>query len=465
MATRWATGNNTEFRDSLKKLPMDVMRIAQAFKLGEVKGDIDYHVHRPIGHVMTDEERDYIRRDVQIVAQAMKEVIETGMTKLTVASDSMAEYKRIMTGSNFERFFPVFNDEMDAEIRTAYRGGFTYAAERFQGKMQGGGIVLDVNSLYPYVMRTSQLPYGLPEFVEGKVEPTETRPLTIFRVTFTAKLKPEHIPCIQVKGGTYWNPAEYLKVIDEPTTLTVTNVDWALFTEHYDITVLEWLGGWRFKSNRGFFDKYIDKWAEVKANSSGGKREIAKLHLNSLYGKFASNPNVTSKFPVLRDGAVQYKRGPDETRPPVYTPMGIFITAYARDLTIRAAQANYDTFAYADTDSLHLLRDDVPETIDVHESRMGAWKLEYKFENAFYVRAKAYLECKSDGEYVNRIAGLPLKVSALLTFEDVKSSLTITADWVRKRTGDSTRSGKLTPKAVPGGVVLQDTPFKLHIGR
>jgi hypothetical protein len=449
ITVRWRNGTNTEFRDSLKKLPMSVRRIAKSFELDEGKGEIDYHAHRPVGHKITAVEADYLRRDVSIVAKAMKEVIDAGMNRLTVASDSLAEYKKLSGDKHFTRLFPVLAESMDDEIRRAYRGGFTYADNRYKGSLQRSGLVLDVNSLYPSVMMNCVLPYGEPEFSEDIVIASSARPLTIFSVTFTAKLKPNHIPCIQIKGTAMFGATEYLKEIKNPVTLMVTNVDWALYNDHYNIQVLAWGGGWLFHAAQGMFDTYINKWSAVKIASQSGKREIAKLHLNALYGKFASNPNVTSKIPTLKDGAVKLVRGVDEKRPPIYTAVGVFITSFARDLTIRAAQENYDTFAYADTDSLHLLQDELPTNIEVHPSKLGAWKLEYKFDAAFYIRAKAYLERKTDGEYVNRIAGLPELVSGALRFEDLVDGKIL--------------HGKLHPKSVPGGVVLKDVPFELKL--
>ena len=464
ITVRWENGHTAEFRDSLKKLPMSVRRVAKSFKLEMSKGDLDYETYRPIGHKLTADELDYLKRDVSIMAQAMKEVIASGMKKLTVASDAMAEFKDLTGIQHFDKLFPVLDHAMDMELRKAYRGGFTYADERFKGRIVGEGVVLDVNSLYPSVMMNNILPYGVPEFVRGLVEPNEHRQLTIFSVTFLAKLKPNHIPCIQIKGNNLFLGTEYLKVIDEPTTLMVTNVDWELYNRHYDIEVLSYNGGYRFKADKGLFDKYINKWSEIKVNETGGKREIAKLHLNSLYGKFASNPNVTSKVPVLEDGIVKLKRGDPDTRPPVYTAVGAFITAHARNLTISAAQANYDCFAYADTDSLHLLRKDVPDSIEVHPTKLGAWKHEYNFINAYYVRPKFYLEkkqeenehndecpldCRVMHNYENRIAGVPTSISETLTFDDLVEGKVL--------------HGKLNPKTVPGGVVLKDVPFEIKL--
>lgn len=451
----WKSGKTCEFRDSVKKLPMTLKKVAIAFNLEETKGEIDYHKPRPVGYRMTPNEQDYLRRDVVIIAKALRMEMEEGMTKLTVASDSMTEFKRLFGEENFKRIFPVLPPSMDAEIRQSYRGGFTYADPRFSGEVQRSGLVLDVNSLYPHIMYDKILPYGEPVYVRGYPESDEKRPLAIFSVTFTAEIKKDHIPCIQIKGQSLFGATEYLSRIREPTTLWVTNVDWALWNDHYDIDVQSYNGGWSFRGSTGFFQKYIDKWMEVKATSKGGKREIAKLHLNSLYGKFGSNPDVTGKFPSLVDNRIKLILGAEESRAPVYTAMASFVTAYARELTIRAAQANYATFAYADTDSLHLLADEVPEALEVHPSKLGAWKLEYHFKNAMYVRAKFYLErgCTDPKgnyvEYVNRVAGMPEEASKRLTFDAVYHGNKI--------------GGKMTPQIVPGGVVLREGTFTINL--
>lgn len=449
ITVKWDNGHSVEFRDSLKKLPMTVARIAISFKLGDTKGDLDYEAFRPVGHKLTKDEEDYLRRDVSIVAKAMKLTYEGGMKRLTVGSDALAEYKSVIGIDKFNRYFPVFSEVMDREIRRAYRGGFTYADPRFQGKRCSSGLVLDVNSLYPSVMINNIMPYGEPKFVPGKPEATKEYPLYVFSVTFTAKIKPKHIPCIQIKGTSMFSSTEYLTEIKEPVTIMITNVDWDLYNDHYDIDVLEYGGGWAFHGTRGLFDAYINKWGKIKAESVGGMRELAKLFMNSLYGKFASNPNVTGKIPKLVDDRVKLVRGLEESRAPVYTAVGVFITSFARDLTIRAAQANYDVFAYADTDSLHLLTDEIPTAIEVHPTKMGAWKLEYHFVEAFYIRPKAYLEKQATGEFVTHIAGLPEKVTKDMTFDDLVDGNIL--------------HGKLHPKVVPGGVVLKNIQFQLKL--
>lgn len=464
ITVHWKNGRKTEFRDSAKKLPMSAREVAKAFELEVSKGEIDYHAPRPVGHVLTPEERDYLARDVLIIAQAVGLTLRSGMDKLTVGADSLAEFKSIMGKRLFDKYFPVLPESMDNEIRKAYRGGFTYADKRFTGQRTCGGKVYDVNSLYPSVMYTSLLPYGEPIFDPVIPEITEDYPLFICNITFTAKLKKDHIPIIQVKGSTRFSAVEYQRHIKEPVSMTCTNVDLELWHKHYDMEILSYNGGWSFRAVEGLFDEYIDKWMEVKANSTGGLRAIAKLHLNSLYGKFATNPDVTGKYPYLDDkGVVRLTIGEDETKDPVYTAMGVFITAYAREVTITAAQDNYDVFAYADTDSLHLLTNEHPLGLEIDPHKLGAWKHEYDFTSAVYVRPKAYIEhvgpnhCRNKDhdhvhvpgcEYETHIAGLQDDVSQVLTFDDIS---------------DGRKFTKKVPKAVPGGIVLENVGFTLSL--
>lgn len=462
---RWKNGRRTEFRDSLKKLPMSVANVAKAFGMEESKLSIDYHVPRPVGYEPTELELDYLYADIIIIVNALRQQLAEGMTRLTVGSDSLAEFKHLTGSKLFQRMYPILPDAMDAEIRRAYRGGFTYVSERHQGKLIGSGTVYDVNSLYPSVMYEKLLPYGEPHFFEGEPHVTEDFPLFITSLTFTARLKKDHIPCIQIKANPFFLPTAYQTVIEEPVTMVCTSVDLALWQDHYDLDILSWNGAWHFRAVSDMFHDYIDKWMGIKNTSKGGLKVIAKLHLNSLYGKFATNPNVTRKVPVLEDDIVKLRLGPEETKDPVYTAVGVFITAYARDLTIRAAQEHYDRFVYADTDSLHLLDDDgesgdvVDETcevtgckghpakLDVHKDRLGAWKHEVNFKRALYARAKCYTEQLVDDSYVTHIAGLPEDAAAQVRFRDYFHETTLT--------------GKLKPTAVAGGIVLEEVGFTL----
>ena len=474
---RFDNGTIIELRDSLKKFPnMTVANVAKTFKLPESKLAIDYHQTRPVGHELTDIESEYIAADVVIVAKAISAQLLEGMSKMTIGADSLAEYKKLTGGKLFTRRFPILAATLDADIRLAYRGGWTYANPEFSGRVVGGGRVFDVNSLYPYIMYDRPLPWGEPKWQPGTPKPNRHYPLYITSITFTAKLKPGRLPCIQVKSSPFMVATEYQTEIAEPVTMACTNVDLALWREHYDLEILAWNGTWLFHAAEGMFTEFIDKWSAIKEASTGGRRLIAKFHLNNLYGKFATNPDVQGKVPYLDEtGTVRLSLGPEETRDPVYTAVGVFITSWARDLTIRAAQQHAHVFAYADTDSLHLLGDG-PISLDIHPTRLGAWKHELDFDAAIYGRAKCYSERVSEDEAYDKTCpvcqagpGLDCEQPGGVMhparrhethIAGVPSHIADKVDFSTFRDGQEF-GGKLVPHPVPGGIVLTETTFTL----
>ncbi len=62
----------------------------------------------------------------------------------------------------------------------------------------------------------------------------------------------------------------------------MTNVDFALFEEHYDYELIAVGGAHCFWQGYGFFDDLYNEVAEVKRIQL--LYTLAKLHLNSLYG-------------------------------------------------------------------------------------------------------------------------------------------------------------------------------------
>jgi hypothetical protein len=449
------------FLDSYKKLPFSVDKIGKDFGLGYTKIEVEedfYTRHRPLDHQLTDTEIEYLKGDVQTIASALGIQFEQELNKMTIGSDALFNFKKSLgkgdkkTGQKqFERDFPILPLPVDGDIRQAYRGGYTFVKEVLAGKDIEEGKVFDVNSLYPWAMRYKLLPYGMPVYYLGEYEHDEFYPLYIQRLRCSFRLKEGYLPMIQIKHGGRFVGTEYLKTSkdklgNDEVELVLTSVDLELFFEHYDVDVIEWKSGWKFKACEGLFNEYIDYWMKVKETSTGSIKAIAKLMLNSLYGKFAKNPDVTGKYPYLNEeGSVSYSMLDEDLSDPVYTAMGCFITAWARDKTIRTAQSVYDRFIYADTDSIHLLNSD-PVTIDVHPSKLGAWKHEGDFTRARFIRAKTYIE-EIDGELHVTCAGMPSNVKKEVTWDNFHVGLTL--------------DGKLMPMHVPGGIVLQPIQFTI----
>lgn len=455
------------FYDSMKLLPMSVEKIANSFHLPISKGKIDYAAHNdlPYGSPLTEEEKEYIINDVKIVAHAIDFFQKQGLDRITIGSCAMSEYKKLIGQRAFDRYFPVLHHHDD--IKQSYRGGFTYVNPKFAGKTLGNGVVLDVNSLFPWVMRTKLLPHGTPIFFRGKYEPDELYPLYTQMFTCEFELKPGKIPTIQDRrfGSTYITSSN-----DEQMTLCLNSVDLELFLENYEIFNPVWHNGWKFMGTNGLFDEYVDKWSDAKIQArkdeNWGLYMIAKLFLNSLYGKFGTSRTRRSKIPYMDGDVVAYKDTDPEQTDGVYVAMASFITSYAREKTIRAAQQICDDYAagrskiqfcYADTDSLHCVSEDhsLPEGLHIDKYELGAWKYESRFNRAKFLRAKCYIENSTEkvedlkAEYKLKVtvAGMPEECHDQVTFSNFQIG--------------ATYYGKKTPKIVPGGVVLQSIDFTI----
>lgn len=441
--------------DSMKLLPFSVSNVAKAFDLPISKLEIDYEAYRAIGHILTEQEREYIKNDVKIMALALKILFNQGLTKMTIGSNALADYKKTITEKNFERWFPV--PTYDADIRQAYKGGYTYLNDVWKCKNIGKGIVLDVNSLYPSVMYYNPMPYGEGIFFEGKYVEDSIYNLYVQMIQCRFELKKGYIPTIQLKHNLAFIPTEYLKSSgDENVTICLTSVDLELFLKHYNVYDLEYLSGWKFKSTTGLFKDYIDYWNNVKVQATidgnAPMRTLAKLMLNNLYGKFALNPNVQSKIPYLDNGIVKYKLGEKEMREPIYIPVGCFITAFARYKTITSAQTVFDRFVYADTDSLHLIGTELPKNLEISDTKLGAWKHESSFTRARFLRQKSYIECETDinGNEKMKItcAGMPPSCYKYVTWDNFYPH--------------TQYQGKLKMTHTQGGIILADAPHTLR---
>lgn len=482
--------NKVKILDSLKIFPnFSVERVAEGFDLPIRKLEIDYKEKRPIGHKLTSQEVDYIRNDVEIMARALHIMFEQGLNKMTIAGDAFSSYKQFVPG--FRKRFPVLPKIVDEDIRLSYRGGFTYVNEIYKEKPVGKGICIDKNSMYPSKMVQQPLPYGKPVYFEGKYKLDPSMPLFIQSLTCKFELKKGKIPNIQLKNNLSFIPNEYLSSSNnELVTLSLCSPDYELFRENYYITDITYHGGWKFKECKGMFDDYINYWMDqkIKAGKEGNQpmRQIAKLMLNSLYGRFGLSISARQKYPYLdHEGIVRYGLLPEEQREPVYIPVACFITSYGRVDTIRTSQKirdyslkkyGRDAYLYSDTDSIHCMLNDedleaLKDEIFIDDYALGAWAKESDFDRALFIRQKCYIE-EENGKLNVTVAGLPKYLAPLITFENFKKGFSTEGLTLAQMLDLASKNGasleeinkihhKLTYKYVKGGVILADTDFTI----
>lgn len=452
-----------KFQDSLKKIPLPVREIPSAFgfEAEEAKGEIDYDEYREVGHVPTEQELTYLRGDVVIVAKALKQLEEQGFTKMTNSGDAFYAWKRslqteqaiskgIKPEHNYRQHFPLLPIEVDDYIRRAYRGGWTYVNPRFAGQLITKPVeVWDINSMYPDKMRNKYLPVGMPTFFEGKPEPNKYQ-CYIVRIMINFEIKKDHLPCIQLKNSFLFNPTDYIdSSLNQEIEMVVTNIDLSLIFAQYNVKSIKYIDGYYFRKYKGYFERHIDSQMAIKEASSGGKRYVAKLRMNTVYGKTATSPRKKSKIPYLEDNVLKFYFSEEKVEEPEYTALAVFITSWARHDIIKDAQNNYDRFIYCDTDSLHMLkREDGQEpNLPIHQTHLGYYKKEHDVIKSTFLRSKTYIEQYANGDVEIKCAGASPEVKKNMDFDNFMVG--------------ATYEGKLAPKQVKGGCVLMKTTFTI----
>lgn len=521
------TKNNViELRDSLKLLPFKLERIGKSFKLKHQKLEMNYDGFRFPGCEIKEEEQKYIANDVLVLKEALEFMFTEGHDKLTIGACCLSEFVNGYGKEDYDAMFPdlykmpipeTYGSPNAGEyVRKSYRGGWCYVVKAKRNEIKTNGTTADVNSLYPSMMSSesgNRFPIGRPRFTTLEGATDKTRKWWLDRILSSADsmneyyfvrfktrfyLKPNKLPFIQIKNSfrfsgnesletsdwydketgkyyTHWykpDPSGNPVLTDTAVTLTMTMIDLKLMLEHYNVVNFELLDFCSFRTEIGLFDSYMEKYKNIKQNSTGAMRELAKLFLNNLYGKMAASTDSSFKVPFIKpDGVIGLRDVAENDKKPGYIPVGSAITSYARNFTIRAAQKNYygleePGFIYADTDSIHC---DLPpwelKGIRVHPTDFCAWKLESCWDVAIFVRQKTYIEhiTKEDMEpidnpYYNvKCAGMPESCKKLFV-EGMKESKYDLTDF---KIG-LVLPGKLMPRRIKGGILLMETTFEMR---
>lgn len=436
-----------KFQDSLKLLPFKVKQIAEDFNLPIKKGIIDYD-----DYTVNEETLSYIQNDVEIVALALKEIKALGMENMTTAS---CAYNNFATKFPFmSSYFPELDTEWLEKYRLAYRGGRSQVNPAYEGHIIYNVHRYDINSMYPYVMREMELPVGKPIPCEkiGQYK------FELYEIDVKFTLKEGHLPCL-LKKNVMFGDGSYYTESDGLERICISNIDYELLLRHYDIEVIQFVEIWGFRTTNYIFKNYIDYWYDIKSKNKGAKRMVAKLMLNSLYGKFGSRCMGKSKVPYLDDnGILCMKTTPEAPMKKYYLPVAIAITSYAHLLIDNGIQATtVDKFIYCDTDSIHTLGTLPDNMIDSKE--LGKFKHEGTELKSRYIRQKTYVYCEyEDNEIVYNItcAGMDdtTKAYALDKYGDNIFNVF--------EKGFRVEGTKLMPQMVKGGVVLVKTSFEVR---
>jgi hypothetical protein len=424
---------NHELRDSYAIMPFPLA----AYQ----KDSIDYDkLHKSRREKHKQEIIDYLRGDCVYLHELVTAFFDEFGDKLTIGSSSMKQLQRFHT-------FTRGSEQFDESFRTDfYFGGRNQCFK--SGLIKKHVKIYDVNSMYPHVMRSYLHPVGTKPILSTRIESN-----TCFVVTTGHNFGA--FPVRTKEGGLDFT-VPYGKF---STTIHEWNA--ALETGSFKPVTIHKTYGF---NDRVSFGDFVDHfyYARAKAKASGDIMHTLfyKFVLNSAYGKFAQNPAnffewciepwenplLTEKCPRCPKNTVDpvctYCQGSGFRWSPAFEHQGKYriwqapllqhfyynvctgasITGAARAELLRGIKCATNPL-YCDTDSI------ICEELDgvhLHDTQLGAWKLEDEGELAAICGKKLYAIFGPKGECIKkahkgaRLTGVDiLKIAGGATVESV----------------------------------------------
>lgn len=461
-----------KFNCSWLLLFSSVKKMGHDLKLNILKGEIDYSTVRNYKNIfeLPFNEIQYLVNDILIVSEVLKLFFKVKEPKLTIASTVYNEWKEHISKKFFvginpfvleKMLIPSLDKELFVDLRRWYSGGLTYLNPKYKNKLIKRVSTIDVNSLYPSVMMNYRMPYGKSINFVKKME-NDDYYFKLYEIDFDwFHVKEGYIPFINLKERKNGKSKSYdhERVVCDEKSLKEGKCK--IYLSHWELPLFEksYNGTWRkkvahcFRTRDDLFKSFLNKYNKLKNDNDGSfLRNIYKLFMNSVYGKFAQHfLRIEKRVSGLdKFGTVQFQNAESESKLTKYLPIGIAITAAARTELVKALQGNRERFIYCDTDSIHIkgeLSDFIG--IDFDEKTIGKWKFEGTAQEAVFKRTKRY--ALKNIELNGKIDPLKLKCAGLSKKTGV--------DFETFKTSNIIKDGKLTRIRVNGGVLLLEKDF------
>jgi hypothetical protein len=276
------------FRDSLNIIPASLAKIGEKF--GSAKGETPSKFIEAKRGPLEPTDWEYCKQDCKLLWEALTYFQERlGGLRSTLPSTAMAVFRR--------EFFPAASPiricrKEDLSFRDAYYGGRVEAYRL--GKLSLPNFTYDINSLYPTAMRRAAFPQ--PDCLTEKSDVTPQELVNDLMASY------EGFASCAVRHPDA--PLGYLPHVSEEGKLT--------------FPVGNFAGSWCFPELRYFmshggdiqsvsrviyaprmsspFVGYVDKYYRMKREADGFERDMAKLMLNALYGKFGEYHEQNQRY-------------------------------------------------------------------------------------------------------------------------------------------------------------------------
>lgn len=462
-AVSW-NGKKISFIDSAKLLAMPLKNISKFLGTEVEKGEYDFN-----NHVLGSRPKalfEYLKKDCQLLQQGVEKARQLGLKRDTTASSALYSFKQI-SGLNkkeaFRAVFPILSNNARSYSRYTYTGGLSFCAQDKINKTQKDVYCVDVVSEYPTAMYYKPMPFGEGLFVEGKeledkfIEGENTYCEIKVEIELTVK-KDTVIPFLRLGKQPHLTVARDKYFTSYRGILFTNSIDLRSLQTYYNITKLKFIDGFVYKTSQSLFKKHIDYWLKVKSDSKKTNKplyNVAKVMLNSLYGKFGQNLTGNQYCCSIGENDEFYeedfKLETDEEG--MFSPIASAVCAYGREQILAVAQSvGKENFCYTDTDSVHAIGE-IPDYIKERKgSNLGNLEVEYEHHNFKTLKKKTYIHYPPEKpeDIVVKAVGMTDEVKKEITKDNFDFSFI--SDKIKKA------------KKVVGGIVIEQTEFSIRVG-
>lgn len=305
-----------------------------------------------------------------------------------------AIYKKYFNDSEIAEESLYFSD-----LKKRFAGGYTLlnSDNSMWIKLLSDDLKLwcyDVNSMYPFIMNSDFLcPYGFNLSHIKKIDKTKYQFFTLTaKKDMTTKMSPIFFSNVtsEMQKLRSWNQRISKGEIKYATSDMLENIEERYGLNNFYVQVDY---TYNAKPFRFFFGDFVQKFYQLKKNAQNTtEKNLAKLLLNSAFGKFGSNMYVYKKYYDANKN--DYILAEDEQRG-YYIPMAIAITSTARSYLQKITAQFWNKTVYCDTDSMKIIATQkeiaaIEKTFEIDAKKLGAFKFEYVADTWIFKRTKNY---------------------------------------------------------------------------
>jgi hypothetical protein len=403
---------------------------------------------------------------------------------LTAPALSMKLFKTHFMPENL--IFQI-NGLIESNIRQSYTGGAVDVYIPHNKEVNKPLYYYDMNSLYPTAMAQRPMPIGQPVAFLGYIRKYEPNAYGFFYCKITSPAYLEH-PILQRRIKTSEGIRTIAGLGSWEGWICSTEMDNAV---KYGYT-FEIIKGYQFETG-DIFSKFVETLYEMRNEYPKGHplNQIAKLMMNSLYGKFGMRNESTradifainseadrahfrelldiwgttvkdwimldNQVIVIRDARLDLRNNPEneDTYHGTETNIAIAsaVTSEARILMSTFKNNPDYTLYYSDTDSAIF---DTPLPTELVGSELGQVKLEHVISKAVFLAPKVYGLITESGEEIIKIKGLTSRAIENIQFSDLE--VLLMQDSTREFTQE-----KWHKSITKGTITVSDVAYTLKV--